>query len=86
MSPIPTVSEIERILLDEIAEMLSGSGVAIAPETPLHTLGLDSLRLFELFVLVEKQFGLSLLEGPLTRESLENIAALSRHIAVRLQP
>lgn len=82
---IPSVSEIERILVTEIAGMLSDTATKVTAETPLQTLGLDSLRLFELFVLVEKQFGISLLDGPLSRQTLENPAALARHIAGRLQ-
>ena len=80
-----TASEIERKLLAEIAEMLSVAPREITATTPLQSLGLDSLRLFELFVFVEKQFGVSLMDGPLTRQTLENPAALASHIAGRLQ-
>lgn len=83
--PIPSVSEIESTLVTEIAGILDDSSQTITAETPLDLLGLDSLRLFELFILVEKQFGVSLLDSPLTRETLENPAALARHIAAQLQ-
>lgn len=85
MASVPDVSEIERTLVAEITTILSGTLGEVTPETPLHTLGLDSLRLFELFILVEKQFGLSLLDGPLTRQMLESPASLAMHIAGRLQ-
>jgi acyl carrier protein len=83
MSPNPTPQEIERILLAEISAMIPEIQ-GITADMPLRTLGLDSLRLFELFILIEKQFGVTLLNGPLSREALENIAALSAHIASRI--
>jgi acyl carrier protein len=56
----------------------------VTADTPLQSLGLDSLRLFEIFVLIEKEFGQSLVDGPLTRGMLENISALADHVAGRL--
>jgi len=83
MSAAPTTAEIERILLVEISGMFP-ENPDITVSTSIQTLGLDSLRLFELCVLIEKEFGLSLLDGPLTRDTLENIASLAAHIAARL--
>jgi len=83
MPATPTTAEIERTLLAEISGMFP-ENPAVTSATPLQALGLDSLRLFELFVLIEKQFGLSLLDSPLTREALENVASLAGHIAARL--
>lgn len=84
MSAIPTSTEIERILLKEISAMFPDVA-GISATTPLRTLGLDSLRLFEILVLIEKQFGESLVDGALTREMLENISTLASHIAARIQ-
>jgi len=83
MSIPPTRTEIERILVAEISKMFPDVP-DISAATPLQSLGLDSLRLFEIFVVVEKQFGESLVDGPLTRGMLENISALAGHIAGRL--
>ena len=85
MIPVPSLAEIESLLLQEAASILSADPSQITLDTPLYNLGLDSLRLFELFVFVEKQFGLSLLEAPVTRENLENIRSLSRHISNGLE-
>ena len=84
MPPTPSAAEIERTLLSEIASMIPDAPSEFTAATPLHTLGLDSLRLFEVFVLVEKQFGVALLDAPLKREYLENTAALATHIAERM--
>ena len=80
---VPSTNEIERILVGEISRMFPDNSPLTA-DTPLQALGLDSLRLFEIFVLVEKQFGVSLLDSPLTRGMLETPAALAAHIAGRL--
>ena len=80
---VPSTNEIERILVGEISRMFPDNS-PLTTDTPLQALGLDSLRLFEIFVLVEKQFGVSLLDGPLTRDTLESVASLTAHIAARL--
>jgi len=83
MHSVPSTKEIERILLTEITRMFPDAPT-ITATTPFQSLGLDSLRLFEIFVLIEKRFGESLLDGPLTRGMLENIASLASNLANRL--
>ena len=85
MATIHSLAEIENILLQEIPRMLSLPAGQVTIETPLQTLGLDSLLLLELVVFIEKKFGISLLDAPLTRQDLETIHALSQHIAKLLQ-
>jgi acyl carrier protein len=84
MNPNPSLSEIEAALIKEAASLLPDAPSQITRDTPLHDLGLDSLRLFELFVFIEKEFALSLLDAPVTRANLESIGALARHISNRL--
>lgn len=83
MSTRPTLSEIERILLAEVSNLFPNSP-NITNATPLQPLGLDSMGLFELFVAIEKQFGLSLLESPLSKAAIETVSSLSAHIATKL--
>ncbi|MFA7343626.1 MAG: acyl carrier protein [Terrimicrobiaceae bacterium] len=83
MSTPPSTAEIENILVAEISRMFPDVP-AVNAGTPLQSLGLDSLRLFEIFVLVEKRFGESLVDGPITRGMLENPSALATHIAGRI--
>ncbi len=83
MPATPAREEIERILILEISSMFPDVS-NITASTPLQSLGLDSLRLFEIFVLIEKRFGVSLVEGPLTRKMLENASGLAAHVAGRL--
>lgn len=83
MSSNASPAEIQPFLLAEISNMFPDVSELTAL-TPLQGLGIDSLRLFELFVLIENRFGLSLIDGPLPRRALENIEALTAHIAARL--
>jgi acyl carrier protein len=85
MNPAPSIADIEQTLINEAASLLATAPGEVTPDTPLLNLGLDSLRLFELFVFIEKKFGLRLIEAPLSRQNLESIRALASHIAARLQ-
>ena len=81
MTTPSSLAEIEAILLREIPRMLSLPAGRVTAGTPLDELGLDSLLLLELMVFIEKKFGISLLDAPLTRQDLETICTLSKHIA-----
>jgi acyl carrier protein len=81
---MPSLVEIEQALIGEAASLLPDTPDPITRDTPLDRLGLDSMRLFELFVFVERTFGLRLLDAPLTRADLESIGTLARHIGGRL--
>jgi acyl carrier protein len=79
-----TAQEIETALIGEVAAILSRDPGAIRPDTPLHTLGVDSMSFVEILVFVEKKFGLALIESGLTREDFETIRALASSILKRL--
>jgi len=68
---------IEDTLISEVASILSQEPTEIAPDAPLHTLGLDSLGFVELLVFIEKTFGLALMELGLSREDFQTIRSLA---------
>lgn len=76
-----TVKDIEETLILEVATILVTNPSKITPDTPLHTLGMDSLRLVELLVFIEKTFNLKLMESGLTREDFQTIRSLSSCIS-----
>ena len=76
-----TLSEIADMLRDEIADLVGASFAEIGADMPLHELGVDSLGLVELFVFIEKQFGIVLMESGITQEDLRTVATLSARIA-----
>lgn len=79
-----TSQEIEASLIAEIAAILSRDASAIGADTPLHTLGVDSMSFVEILVFIEKKFGLALIESGLTREDFETVRALASSISKRL--
>lgn len=75
------MKDIEEKLVREVAAMLSADPSIITPDTPLHTLGIDSLKFVELLVFIEKTFNLNLMESGLTREDFYTIRSLASCIS-----
>lgn len=75
------IENIEKILVKEIAAILSADPSKITQDTPLHALGLDSLRFVELLVVIEKMFNVKLMESGLTREDFQTIRSLTSSIS-----
>jgi len=76
-----SVKEIEEILIREVAAILSVGPSTIAPDAPLHELGVDSLSFVELLVVIEKTFNLKLMETSLTKEDFQTIHSLASCIS-----
>ena len=75
-----TLEKIQTELAARIADMLSVEAAAINIEAPLHTLGLDSLRMVEMLVFIEKQYGVDLMASGLQPEDIASVTALARTI------
>ncbi len=71
---------IQQQLVRRVADILSADESVVDAKAPLHTLGLDSMRLVEILVFVEKQFGIDLMDSNLTREDIYTIEALARTV------
>ncbi len=76
-----TTKDIEEILIGGVAAILSRGTSEIAPEAPLHTLGIDSLGFVELLVFIEKKFNLKLIESGLSREDFKSVRSLAACIS-----
>ena len=76
-----SVEEIEALLTTEVAGILSIDPAAVAPDTPLDSLGMTSMAFVELLVVIEKTFDLRLMETDLTREDFRTIGLLASCIA-----
>jgi acyl carrier protein len=86
MTESSDAGDIEAVLIREIATILGKEKGSITPQTPLKSLGMDSIRFVEIIIIVEKRFGIKLMEIGLDRDALENIASLSRCIAAAKKP
>lgn len=74
------VDEIKKELTEGIADILSMEPAEVDTGAALMDLGMDSLGLVETFVLIEKSFGLKLLEAGIKKENMETIDALAAYI------
>jgi acyl carrier protein len=74
------VRDIEKILIKEVAAILSVDESSVVPEAPLHELGMNSLGFVELLVVIEKTLKIKLMESGLTRNDFKSIRSLSAKI------
>lgn len=78
-----TEQSVQQQLVSRVAGILSVDENIVDVSAPLHTLGLDSMRMVEMLVFVEQQFGIDLMDSNLTREDIHTIEALARTIEGR---
>ncbi|MDT8391088.1 MAG: acyl carrier protein [Lentisphaeria bacterium] len=74
-------AEIQAILLTELGAVLRRELTAADAGETLRVLGVDSLSMVELFVIVERVFGIRLLEAGLGKADLSSLSALAEAIA-----
>ena len=75
-----SITEIEQLLVTEVASILSIDPRTIAVDAPLHSLGMSSMAFVELLVVIEKTFDLRLMETDLTKEDFQAIRSLASRI------
>ncbi len=75
-----TAQEIENILLDGIAAIISEDKASLAVDKPFHELGVDSLGFVEILVFIEKTFKLQLIQSDLTKKDFETVRSLATFI------
>ncbi len=68
---------VQTDLIRRVADILSVQPETVDPQTPLHSLGLDSMRMVELIVYIEKTFGIDLMGSALKKEDVATVAALA---------
>jgi acyl carrier protein len=76
-----SVKDIEEILLTEAASILALDRAALAVDAPFESLGMSSLGFVELLVVIEKTFGLKLMETDLNRDDFQTIGSLALRIS-----
>ena len=73
--------QIQDILIAQVAMILSLAPSAIKLDTPLHTLGVDSLSFVELLVFIEKKFALKLMDSGALLKDFYTIGSLAQCIS-----
>jgi acyl carrier protein len=74
-------ADIKNKLLDELGAVLGRELRDEDAAKPLRDLGVDSLSMVELFVAVEREFGVKLLEGGYGKADFRSVDALATAIA-----
>ena len=73
--------EIENKLIGHLAAILSMDAGEIEASASLEALGVASMGLVEMFVFIEKEFGLELMSAGLEREDLKSVHTLAEAVA-----
>jgi acyl carrier protein len=76
-----SAEQIEQVLVDEVAAILSIDSAEVAVDAPLDSLGMTSLSFVELLVVIEVAFDLELMKTDLNRDDFRTISALARRIS-----
>ena len=77
------MKKIQDELTQRIADILSVEPESIDVNAPLHTLGVDSMRMVELLVFIEKNYCVDLMAAGLKREDVASISALASSVERR---
>ena len=75
-----TNKEIKEKLIVQIALSIGEEPSNIQSDMLMHELGLDSLGLVELFVYIEKEFKIQLMESGISQEDIMKIDSLAESI------
>ena len=75
-----TIKEIKKKLIDQIALTIGQEPSTIDSDMLMHELGMDSLGLVELFVFIEKEFKIILMESGISQEDIMKINSLAESI------
>ncbi|MCP4105407.1 MAG: acyl carrier protein [Desulfobacteraceae bacterium] len=73
--------KIKEKLIEQIALSIGENPSDIRSDMMLHDLGIDSLGLVELFVYIEKEFKIRLMESGISQEDIKKIDSLAESIS-----
>ena len=77
--------EIQEKLAVKLMQLLPQQETKPDIETALHVLGMDSMRLVELFIFVEMEFGFDLMNAGIEIENIQTIKSMSEFIASKMR-
>jgi acyl carrier protein len=67
-------------ITEKLASILCVEADSLDTAAPLHTLGLDSMRMVEVIVFIEQTYGIDLMGSGLKQEDVSSISALARTV------
>ena len=75
-----TFQDIKEKLIDQISMTTGEKPENITSDMMMHDIGMDSLGLVELFVFIEKEFNIQLMESGISQEDIMQVDSLARSI------
>ncbi|MCF8045329.1 MAG: acyl carrier protein [Desulfarculaceae bacterium] len=76
---------IREKLIEQLSETTGMDKGEITEEAPFHEIGIDSLILVELFVFIEKEFKVDLMNSAISHENIQSVATLAAGIEETLK-
>ncbi len=74
------IIQIKEKLIEQISLTIGEEPSNIKSDMLLHELGVDSLGLVELFIFIEKEFGIALMDSGISQDSMMKIDSLAQSI------
>jgi len=75
-----TITKIKEKLIHQIALSVGEEPSHITSDMMMHDLGMDSLKLIELFIFIEKEFKVQVMESGISQEDMMKIDSLAQNI------
>ena len=75
-----TITKIKEKLIEQIALSVGQEPSTITSDMMMHEIGMDSLKLIELFVFIEKEFKVQVMESGISQEAIMKIESLAQSI------
>lgn len=75
------VERLEKLLIAEIANILSIDAKTVSVDTPFHELGMTSLAFVEFLVVIEEALKLKLMETELKAKDFQTVGSLASCIS-----
>ena len=79
--PEKAVKRLEKLLIAEIANILSIDPKGVSADTPFHELGMTSLAFVEFLVVIEETLKLKLMETELKKKDFQTVGSLALRIS-----
>jgi acyl carrier protein len=74
---------IQEKLATKLMQLLPQQKTKPEIDVPLHTLGVDSMRLVELFIFIETEFGIDLMKAGIEMKDIQTIKSISEYITLK---
>lgn len=75
--------ELQEKLTAKLMQLLPQQKTKPEIDVPLHTLGVDSMRLVELFIFIETEFGIDLMNTGIEMKDIQTIKSISEYIVLK---